>query len=268
MEQNIQSALILEDDSDWDLRIKSQMYELAKASRILLQPQSQTQAEESRDFLPDDHSHDRSLSELNSEAIEPTTSPYGDPDKWDLLWLGHCATRFPRATDGTGSISLDRVVFPDETVPESQHIGIQWGDDQLVTQYPNHTRVVHHVTGNACTLAYGVSLPGARHMLYEMSVNKITDVLDLMMTAMCEGAEDRKKRVCLTVQPQLFQHHRPIGPKSAQSDISSHSAEYRRTAFSRNIRWSTRVNLPKLVDGETDYTDSFPDGADAVALGF
>ena len=42
IEQNITSALILEDDADWDIRIKHQMRAFAKASRLRVQPLSGT----------------------------------------------------------------------------------------------------------------------------------------------------------------------------------------------------------------------------------
>lgn len=38
IEQRISLALILEDDADWDIRIKRQMRDFAKASRLLVQP--------------------------------------------------------------------------------------------------------------------------------------------------------------------------------------------------------------------------------------
>ncbi|KAF2180364.1 glycosyltransferase family 25 protein [Zopfia rhizophila CBS 207.26] len=38
VEENITSALILEDDADWDLCIKSQIQGFAKAAQVLVQP--------------------------------------------------------------------------------------------------------------------------------------------------------------------------------------------------------------------------------------
>jgi hypothetical protein len=59
-----------------------------------------------------------------------------------------------------------------------------------------------------------------------------------------------------------------MGAKSTFSDISDHGQDYNHQAFTRNVRWSTRLNFPKLVDGETDYIDLFKDGEDATDLGF
>lgn len=269
VEQNIETALILEDDVDWDTRIKSQMADFARASRLLLQPSPSKIA----DYLGSDYSpyaEERGLRTARDFDIarqftaEPTTSPYGNVDQWDLLWLGHCGSRFPKADDNT---PMDRaVILNDETVPETQHIDPQYGDCQpLFEQYPNHTRVVTRAHNNVCTLAYGISLVGARRFLYELAMRKISTAADIAFRDVCDGNDGRPMRKCLSVHPQLFQHHRPIAAKSSFSDIggaarAERGRGYTTTAFTRNIRWSTRVNFPQLLDGGTNYTDLFEDG--------
>ncbi|KAK5703850.1 hypothetical protein LTR97_002863 [Elasticomyces elasticus] len=265
VEQNISTALVLEDDSDWDIRIKSQMRVFAKASRLLLQPTPGTSGRMLDPTYPQPGEADvaQDFDIAKEVAGIPSTSPYGDIDKWDLLWLGHCGARFPSAGD---KIPLGRVVVPnDETVPEKQHVDEQFGDKLLKQEYPDHTRVVTRAKGNVCTLAYAVSLPGARRILYELGMHKMDAAYDLMLRAMCEGKGGRRMRTCLTVQPMLFQHHRPIAAKSSFTDVGTpdvkDEVEYTETAFTRNIRWSTRVNFPKLIDSETwNYTDLFRDG--------
>ena len=193
---------------------------------------------------------------------EPSTSPYGDIDRWDIFWLGHCGSRFPRASDR--NVPLGRaVIYDDETVPEPQHVMMQFGDSELIQNYPAHTRVISRAWMNTCTIGYAISLPGARRLLYELSVSKMTGPTDIMFRSVCHGSEGRPVQICLTVQPQLFQHHRPAGNKSSFSDISNHGTDYNEQAFTRNVRWSTRVNFRKLVDGSTDYIDQFKDGGEA-----
>ena len=162
VEQNITSALVLEDDADWDIRIKSQMRDFARASRLLVQPLPGS----SDKFL--DPTHPRPSPGQDSSDFyigehttsEPSTSPYGDIDKWDLFWLGHCGCRFPHASDE--NVPLGRVVISnDGTVPESQHVQMEFGDSALVTEYPAHTRVVSRARVNTCSLGYAISLPGA-----------------------------------------------------------------------------------------------------------
>ena len=270
IEQNVTSALVLEDDADWDIRIKSQMRDFAKASRLLVQPLPGTSTQFLDPTYPQPKGDQRPQNfDVRTDVTgEPSTSPYGDIDRWDILWLGHCGGRFPRASDQ--NVPLGRaVIHDDETVPEPQHINMQFGDSELVQTYPAHTRVVSRAWMNTCTMGYGISLPGARRVLYELSVNKMSGTTDMMLRSLCHGSEERPVHTCLTVQPQLFQHHRPVGNMSSYSDISDHGNEYNGKAFTRNVRWSTRMNFRKLVDGSTDYIDLFKDGDPADPnLGF
>lgn len=256
MEQNITSALILEDDIDWDIRIKSQMTTFARASRLLVQPLPQTNDQ----FLDPTRQQpitDQSYTDFNLEDHNvslPSDSPYGDLSRWDLLWLGHCGCRFPRSSDE--NVPLGRVVIAnDTTVPEPRHLDMELGTDELLTQYPAHTRVVSRARVNSCSLAYAISQPGARRFLYELGVHKMSNTNDIMFRFVCDGVDGRGLGTCLTVQPQLFQHHRPVGPRTGFSDINKYDDGYNDRATTGNIRWSVRVNLPQLISGEGDYHD-------------
>lgn len=269
MRQNISSALILEDDADWDIRIKSQMRDFARASRLLVQPLSGTESV----FLdptwpePDGLTRERSdFSVENSTTGEPTTSPYGNLDRWGMLWMGHCGCRFPWAADK--NVPLGRAIIPDDkTVPPRKSIHIEFGDTQLLEQYPDYTRVVSRSRVNTCTLGYGLSQAGARRMLYEFGVHKITGTLDMMYRSLCDGVEGRDQMICLSPQPALFNHHRPVGPIWTWSDISGSEdpsavgdQSWNDIPASISIRWATRVNFLKLISGSKDYIDSYKDG--------
>jgi hypothetical protein len=262
VEQNITSALVLEDDADWDIRIKSQMRDFARASRLLLQPLPGT----SDQFLdPADHpsKKPKDFDTRKHSVTTPSTSPYADLSRWDLLWLGHCAARFPRASDEHPQLGR-AVIFDDETVPEPQHLT---ENQEIVKQYPSHTRVVSRARRNACTLAYGISQSGARRFLYELAVKKMDRATDNAFRDVCDGTNDRSYATCLTVQPQLFNHHRPVGSKSTFSDIQDHGKEWNEVAYTRNVRWSVRVNFPVLVEDGTDYVDLFKDGEEGRDFG-
>lgn len=255
VEQNISSALILEGDVDWDIRIKSQMRDFARASRRLIQPSRGT----TNTFLDPTYPSprpDQEYSDFDIDADDPTTpphtSPYGDLDRWDVLWLGHCGARFPRASDM--NTPLGRVIMSDDdTVPEPENIDVEWGEDELLRQYPPHTRVVSRARMNTCSFSYGVSQDGARSLLYELGIHHVNDPTDIMLRAICDGTGGRRLLKCLTVQPTLFSHHRPKGSQAHFSDISDTGNGMNDHAFTHNIQWSMRVNFPKLVAGETDY---------------
>ena len=65
---NISTALILESDADWDMRIKTIMPRLAEGIKVLVD-------------WPFNRPH---------HVIDPRIEPYGD--SWDVLWIGHCGS--------------------------------------------------------------------------------------------------------------------------------------------------------------------------------
>lgn len=260
VEENISSALILEDDVDWDLRIKTQMRDFAAASWPLIQPLAGT-SDRFRDPSfpkPEENEGPAEFSIGASGITVPRDSPYGNLDRWDLLWPGHCGSRFPRASDR--NIPLARVTIAnDETVPEPRHLDMEYGDDELINTYPPHTRIVSRARANSCSLAYAVSQRGARRMLYELSIKKPTSPGDVTLRLICDGEDGAQPAICLTVQPQLFQHHRPKGSRASFSDVDNYGKGFNEVAATANIRWSTRLNLVKLAQGDADFVDQFPD---------
>lgn len=267
VEQNVQSALIMEDDTDWDIRVKSQMTRLAKASRLLIQPM-----DGSSNKTHDPTSWDESTSEVprdlyidsSDKVVEPTTSPYGDVDKWDLMWIGHCGARMPLGSDEAPKLPLGRAIIPnDETVAAREHFAKMFGGEVLVDKYPEHTRVVTRSKENVCTSAYAVTNQGARRILYSMGLDDFGGAYDLTLAAMCARGRRYNLKNCLTIQPPLMSFHQPIVAKAALSDIATddnnNKVEYTDQRFTLNMRWSTRMNLNKLIEGETDYFDFHPD---------
>lgn len=273
VEQDLTSALILEDDADWDIRIKQQMSNFANASRLLVQPIEGTRSTFVDPTFPEppENSHSSDFDVGTIRTTDPFSSPFGEVDRWDLLWLGHCGTSFPPAGAGNPKVPLGRAVIrDDETVPEPQHIEMQFSDGILAGTYPAHTRVISRAWNTVCSLGYALSQAGARRVLYELGLKEMNAPFDNSLRDLCDGhTAGRGQAVCLSVQPQLFQHHRPVADRSTFSDISPHPQEQNTVAFTRNVRWSVRLNLEKLIDGTKDYIDLFRDGEPAdPSLGF
>jgi len=147
----------------------------------------------------------------------------------------------------------------DETVPSHEKLSVSGGPGTLL-EYPDHTRLTHHVYVPVCTVAYAVSQRGARRILYELSVRNYTSQFDNMLREMCDGEEMRSvKLTCLTTQPALFMHWYPRGNRKKESSIDDRDG-WREEAGSMNIRWSVRSNMEKLIKGETgDWVDQWPD---------
>ncbi|CAK1360694.1 hypothetical protein CB0940_06691 [Cercospora beticola] len=269
VDENISSALILEDDADWDIRIKSQMRDFARASRRLLQPlvNGTDQSLEARFSRPLPVNY--VLGDANT--TEPMTSPYGDLDLWDMLWIGHCGVSLPLPGNASAISSQARVMLPKEmtarvmipndiTVPPRKYIEREFSDRQLVSQYPDYTRVVARTRGGTCSLAYGVSQAGARKLLWETGIRALTAPMDLMYRSLCDGTFGRDMINCLSPSPALFGHYRPPGSSSTWSNIDDLSDEEQKDyPTSGNIRWGARFNIHNMVNGKTDYWDPFED---------
>lgn len=258
IQEDISSALIMEDDADWDIRLKSQLTEFALAARILSQPVSSNSYSRA-DPTFDDPSESKELApefqlkQPPSMQI-PTRSPYGDT--WDLLWFGHCATRFP--VSDRDRTQRGRVIMSDDkTVAQTQFYASRFGSDEITRIYPNHTRVAHHTAENACTQGYAITKKAAKQLLYEFGVKELTAPIDILLRKYCDGLDGQDVHNCYTTTPTYMDHWIPRGSQKGASDISALDGYYEHD-WSFNIRLSAKNNLKKLVDGH-EPVDQYPD---------
>ncbi|TGO11673.1 hypothetical protein BTUL_0104g00180 [Botrytis tulipae] len=231
VEQNLTSALIFEDDMDWDTRLKSQLLTFAAGSRFI---------------------------QYSSTTPSNLVSPYGDD--WDLLWLGHCGEVFPETLDEYKSLSpsspeiahLSRkyIITSDPTVAPPRH----FKGFQNATQNP-YTRWVHISGGPICTFAYALSQQGARKVLWDLSVDKLAGPFDNALAGLCRWGKDSKRlgMKCISVTPGLFQHHKARGWVGGDSDIQkvgSTKEDVREKGVTENVVWSARMNVREMLMGE------------------
>ncbi|KAI4661175.1 uncharacterized protein J4E79_004986 [Alternaria viburni] len=126
----IRGTLILEDDVDWDTRIRQNLQRFALASRFLssnhtsislskLHAHRNTETTHTALQIIDTTNLAKKLISLPLSSLPRQShlthtssppSPYGDPTKWDILWLGHCGTGMPRAAPGQHSQVYDHAV--------------------------------------------------------------------------------------------------------------------------------------------------------------
>lgn len=255
----------MEDDLDWDVRIKQQMYDYALSTRALTQPLSSDATRFADPTFPTvkDTSAMPPFMDIKTlpKTKTPKLTPYGD--NWDLLWVGHCGMRRPLVSGYQEwvdkSIPLPKGVVmhkEDPTVPAKHNL--HWWVDDIYGAYkedfPAHTRITHHSLDAVCNFAYAVTQAGARKILYELGVRMMNDPFDLMLRDWCQRNRHHEDLggVCLTVQPPLFSHFIKKEGEEAQKGGSI----WQRT---KNIRWSTWANLPKLLRGETNFEDQWPD---------
>lgn len=86
IDDGLSTALIIEDDADWDINIKKQLQDLASKIRTFSTP------------------------EKHSARQNESQSPYGD--SWDILWIGSCAV--PAAPPNTETIPGEGQEWPDQ----------------------------------------------------------------------------------------------------------------------------------------------------------
>ena len=211
--ERISSALILEDDQDWDVRIHDQARRLAIGSR-----------------------HVQGVAE-----DMPTHSAYGDD--WDVLWIGHCGETMNKEEDGGTYIMGE-----DPTVPNVEDIKNDRGEFPF-QDFPSHSRFVQKAVSPLCTLAYAVSYRGAQKILYEMSLLGSAAPFDIEMRAFV--AMKKSDGVSISVTPSIFNSYHGRGPVYRDSDINADDRkaedQSRDKDYTDNVVWSTRMNAGRLL---------------------
>lgn len=226
IQKKLTSALILEDDADWDVSFRSQIELFALGSQTLLE---------------------------TPQNIEPT-SPYGDG--WDLLWLGHCAVQ-PTDNDHRRFLMKN-----DPTLAPPNH-RVNFGSVPSMSAYDNSTRIMFYSKGSTCTYAYALSYRGAQKVLKYMSMDVFNKPIDFGLHDMCSMKE--RGFTCISVFPNLVDVHKAAGGASKDSDIEyanakSSKSDVREKGHSFNIVRSTRLNAYLLIDGKLNQAESqWPD---------
>ncbi|KAJ5293580.1 hypothetical protein N7508_008401, partial [Penicillium antarcticum] len=142
------SALILEDDSDWDVSFKDQMVEFARGARAISTKQ--------------DNPH----------------SPYGD--SWDLLWLGHCSSRAKKGP--YWKIPNDPTVAPLQYRTGFKHPSIIDEPDAAFSRY------IYLAEDLLCSYGIAWTLDAARNALARMSMLELdVAAADVGFHVACDG---------------------------------------------------------------------------------
>ncbi|UNI13393.1 hypothetical protein JDV02_000141 [Purpureocillium takamizusanense] len=192
LDSGADTALFLEDDVDWDIRLRTTQAPLVSAAV-------------------------RQVLGRTSRRLDARKYPYGDPSSWDLLYLGHCGDYWhgmdvefkdghvkPKDLEKTPHTAFidPSMSHSDNLHPFTKSLMKNLGVDE-------YTRLVHRSVFPLCTFGYALSRAGARRILEwggkEPSEGgyKAYDVLILL------SCRDYGLR-CWTVNPELF-HHVP-GP--------------------------------------------------------
>ncbi|KEF57743.1 uncharacterized protein A1O9_05663 [Exophiala aquamarina CBS 119918] len=237
VENRISSALILEDDADWDVSLKAQMTEFARGTRWLM------------------------------NHTGPSYSPYGDG--WDILWIGHCSAHSHHSDTRRWVIRKDLTVPPPskrDAMLQPYDLGYWEGAPDFDTQ----TRIIYKAGYGFCFAGWAVSLRGAEKILHKLSMLPYGLAVDLGVAEMC--AHGTYNITCLAPFPAYVGISKPAGNSSRGSDIVDGSgkgragdlatrgnpgAKFREEPESERVVFSTRMNIPRLLIGDTEFESNY-----------
>ncbi|KAG9570833.1 glycosyltransferase family 34 protein, partial [Aureobasidium melanogenum] len=227
---NIASALIFEDDADWDVGIRAQMRELARGTRW--------------------------LGNVTKKDTAPN-SPFGDD--WDILWVGHCSTK-------SGRDSRTWVVPHDPTVVPPEHRIYHDKPDmrnwETGPNADNQTRIFFVATYATCMTAYAVSIRGAMKILYHQSLSKSNMPIDTGMGFMCANPPGASDFRCIAPYPTMVGLSRPAGDITRFSDINTglfDNIQPSEKSRSEGLVFSVHQNIERLVTGQAEFQSQFPE---------
>lgn len=208
---NIESALIMESDADWDLRIKEVLQGVASASKRLL------------DFPFD-------------AQTRPGIFPYGD--KWDIIWLGHC---------GSWNHENHRIYsFNDSTVPPEDY-EYTFTDKPRAEQHKQGTRSVFPLGRAVCSTAYAISNAGAVKL--EKEFRKGSDNIDLRLASICNENQNVNclgvwpQLITAAITETNIEH--PLG------EIVTGAMSVTEWYPGPGLQYSARLNAEKVLNGSS-----------------
>jgi GR25 family glycosyltransferase involved in LPS biosynthesis len=206
------SALVLEDDVDWDIAIKRQLALVAPAIRT-----------------------------ITNSTLHSADQPYGNA--WDLLWVGHCGDAIP-----SSAISLW-----DDSLPVTAKYRDHDGLYTVLTSEPQR-RMVHVTRTPLCTYAYALTADAAKKIL-DYSKNGVENVITTDLEQWCRAGFLR----CVTVNPELFHHHKKAGKVTSEIAVAEGwLTNIWSVDFTATIRYSARCNSKstKLITCSDEFGSS------------
>jgi hypothetical protein len=219
------SALILEDDADWDVSLKPQLQEFARGA-------------------------------LAIQSTTTKTSPYGDD--WDLLQIGGCQFNQPNHDHRY------YLIEDDITVPPLSHRHSNFEGPEEILEM-NNTRAVFKYGYGTCTTGYAVTQDAARRMLAAISLppNVVESAIDRKYGRMCAHFPDELPLNCVAVYPPLIGMHRFAGSAKADSDImtedDAREDQNVHPEYTFDVVYSATMNvLPFALGAKSAAAQQFP----------
>jgi hypothetical protein len=179
----LESVLILEDDVDWDIHLRTQQIPAAAAAvRQLVSEKTKPHGQ---------------------LAYKPSLRNFwGDVSTWDILYLGHCGDIF-KPSSWTGSVQ--RVAFEDQTLPARREMHPYTQKFLETIEVPDKIRLIHQSIFPLCTFAFAVTRNAAHRLLTEIAPKESEGGTMAYDVRVLEGCRDLGLR-CWSGNPEYFHH--------------------------------------------------------------
>ena len=218
------TALIVEDDVDWDVSIREQMKKLSDGVRALLTARHEASLagranhNSPRGVLRQFKKSDEYGADSSQTKPAGSPAPYGRD--WDVLWIGNCGENVSPAVESHDPVLIQ--TWPDKSaIPHEKYTGFA---HNAIMNLPQGTRAAIRSEGPICTFAYGVTNSGARKVL-ELAGSGDGRAYDIKLSKLCETGDLN----CISVAPELFHEYKPApgkdGALSSEIDAGNGQGE-------------------------------------------
>ncbi len=209
LESGAETALIFEDDVDWDIRLRTQQVPLVqKAARA-----------------------------MTGSTTSSTTHPWGNEEKWDLLYLGHCGDYFNSLDEGVGvghhhPEHLQRIpheLILDQTMQDRTNLHPFTASLLTALNVPERTRLLHASQWPLCSFGYAVTRAAAEKILTVVAPPKEDLPRNLVAydAALLDGCRYNKYLNCYSVTPELFHHMEGTSIIALEEETLEHKEVFR-----------------------------------------
>ena len=222
LDDGVETALVVEDDLDFDVEIRTQLLRLRPAL-AQVQGLGAWSAQGSQRALPGD---------------------------WEILWLGHCNEKAGTVPAKAGAPPR-YFAYADDTIPAPSDLYSLWGD--ILTSYglpapktgPRKTRVVQRSVEPWCTVGYALSRRGATRLYYKLT-------RELKASVDMEMAWKTWEFKSYSVVPPIMAQWKIVD--GVNSDLRPDGTGKKpwnpSVGYVRDLRkaWTMRTRLGKLID--------------------
>lgn len=199
------TALIIEDDVDWDIHLRTTQIPATAAAF-------------------------RSLTSNFNVHVTDDSNYWGNTSAWDVLWLGTCGDFFlPNA------LRHPSLTYMDPTLPQLDSLHPQTKDFFSAFNIPSQTRLLHPTVFPLCTFGYALTRPAAHRLLSDIAAREADGGTMAYDVRVLEACRDLGMR-CWSVAPELMRH---LGAQSEIEDVNSGKEDLASSSGDKKVAMGT-----------------------------